>query len=170
MSDHNQFWLLYPCHYYAYDNNNFLPGLRSIIDKMKNYLFIFINSIRTRFPSMESNIEARNKPDSNYFHGNHNRYSVYPSNNSFAMRQNGSLPRKFTTNTSIPVRTDYYNYSHGKQNFQAPLKCRYSTKKKKCSLTLYTCVNCHLYFFLSFWFNFINHYNFDTISCCRRFE
>ena len=62
---------------------------------------------------MESNIEARNKPDSNYFHGNANRYPVYPNNNSFALRQNGSLPRKFPTTTNIPVRTDYYNYSHG---------------------------------------------------------
>lgn len=97
--------------------------LRLIIDTM---CFVYSNSISNRFPSMESNIEARNKNDSNYFHGNTNRYSVYPSNNSFAMRQNGSLPRKFTTNTSIPVRTDYYNYSHGKgeKNYQTRLECR----------------------------------------------
>lgn len=64
---------------------------------------------------MESNIEARNsKVDSSYLHGNTSRYSMYPNNSSFSLRQNGSLPRKFNTNTSIPIRNDYYSYSHGK--------------------------------------------------------
>lgn len=64
---------------------------------------------------MESNMEARNsKTDSNYFHGSTNRHSMYPNSNSFSLRQNASLPRKFKTNTNIPIRTDYYNYSHGK--------------------------------------------------------
>lgn len=67
---------------------------------------------------MESNIEARNKIDSNYFHGNTNRYSIYPNNNSFASRQNGTFPKKFTASTNIPVRNDYHNYSHGEEWFQ----------------------------------------------------
>lgn len=67
---------------------------------------------------MESNMEARtNKTDTN-LHGSSGRYSLYPNGGSFTLRQNGSLPRKFTTNSNIPVRTDYYNnYSHGKSNF-----------------------------------------------------
>lgn len=68
---------------------------------------------------MESNMEARNKIDPNYYyHEKINRYSIYPNNNSFAMRPNGSLPRKFNAHTHIPVRKDYHNYSHGKQNTQ----------------------------------------------------
>lgn len=70
-----------------------------------------------RFPSMESNIEARNqasnKTEPNYYHGSSNRYSTYSNSSNFAMRPNGSLPRKFSTNTGIPIRSNYYNYSHG---------------------------------------------------------
>lgn len=70
---------------------------------------------------MESNMEARNMPntktDPNYYHGSSNRYSTYSNSGNFAMRPNASLPRKFNTNTSIPIRNDYFNYSHGKFNF-----------------------------------------------------
>lgn len=62
---------------------------------------------------MESNVEARNmgngKTDPNYFQNS--RYSYPNGSGSFAVRQNGSLPRKFHTN--LPIRNDHYNYSHG---------------------------------------------------------
>lgn len=119
---------------------------------------------------MESNIEARNKTESNYFPGSTNRYSVYPSSNNIAIRQNGSLPRKFTTNTSIPVRTDYYNYSHGKQKktfkYTEMFHIKYSLKLH-ILIAYFVCLFCVN---ISFFYNFINHYNFHAISCGRRFE
>lgn len=72
--------------------------------------FCYYSLSRSRFPSMESNIEARNtssNADSNYFINNNSR-SVYSNN-----RLNGSLPRKHNTNI-IPIRNSYFNYSHGK--------------------------------------------------------
>lgn len=73
-------------------------------------LFIWSNN---RFPSMESSMEARtgNKIDT-YFHSSR-PYTIYSnSGNHFTARQNGSLPRKF--NSSIPIRNEYYGYTHGK--------------------------------------------------------
>lgn len=65
---------------------------------------------------MESNMEARNvsnqnKSEQSFSTVINNRYS---SNQSYAFRPNGSLPRKFNANTNIPIRNAYYNYSHGK--------------------------------------------------------
>lgn len=75
---------------------------------------------------MESNMEAHhisnfnNRLDPSLNPSNRNRYSIYPNQQPFGFRQNGSLPRKFNTNTNtnIPIRNAHYNYSHGKNYFE----------------------------------------------------
>lgn len=76
-----------------------------------------------RFPSMESNIEARqtsnNRIDSNYsaesYNDNSNRYSLNSTNYLKARHNGTSQGKSNTTNTNIPIRNT--NYSHSMCSF-----------------------------------------------------
>lgn len=84
-----------------------------LVISQHSYLLLFFPH-NYRFPSMESNIEARSvsnnasRMDTTDYYGG-NRLIVYPDN-SKNYRSNGSLPRKFTSSSQSSF---YSNYSHG---------------------------------------------------------